>query len=107
MSRDARLPADVLERAVPGVAKQARRRRFEESRHAVIPALQSRVGAERVLRLVVKNKAGDKQIQTAVVVEIKPRRAGGPTGRGYARFVSHVGERAVAVVTIENIRAVV
>src|SRR5688572_219426 len=107
MSSDARLTADILERAVAGVAKQARRRRFEESRHAVITTLQSRVSAERVLRLVVKHKAGHKQIQTAVVVEIKPRRAGGPTGRGNARFVSHVGERAVAVVTIENVRAVV
>src|SRR5690349_12240292 len=84
-----------------------RRRRFEKTRHAVVTTLQSRIGAEWILRLVVEDEARYEQIELAVVIEIEPRRAGGPAGCGDTRFFSHVGKRAVAVVAIKNVRAVV
>ena len=56
---------------------------------------------EFLLRAII-NKTADEEVKTAVIVEVEPYRAGGPAGRSKAGFLGHVGERAVAIVLVEN-----
>src|SRR5690348_11244340 len=100
MIGDTRFAAHVLKSAVAEVSIKVRRRWLEEPGDAVVTLLQSLIGAERVLRLVVKDEARNKQIELVVVVEIEPGGAGRPSRRRHTGFVRHVGKRAVAVVAI-------
>src|ERR1043166_4577394 len=103
MISDTRFAAHIRKRAVAVVVKEVRWCWLKESWNAVITPLQGLVGAERVLRLIVKDKARDKEIEFAVVVVIKPGCAGGPPGSRDTGFVCHVSEGAVAVVVVENV----
>ena len=54
------------------------------------------------LRLGKLHELADKKIQPAVVVVVKPNRAGGPSRRSYPGLFRDIGKSAVAVVVIEN-----
>ena len=59
-----------------------------------------------VQRLGELHKLADEQIQPPIVVVVKPDRAGGPSRRGYAGFLGHIGKGAIAVVVIQDASAV-
>ncbi len=52
------------------------------------------------------HKLADEQVQPAIVVVIEPDGAGGPSWRGYAGFLGHIGKSAVAIVVVQDAFAV-
>src|SRR2546425_4024729 len=80
--------------------------RLEKARDAIITPAQSLIGAKNVQGLFVNDEAGDEEVQLAIVVIVEPEGACGPAGRGDAGFITHIGERAVAVIVIKNIPAI-
>src|SRR5689334_9472920 len=80
--------------------------RLKQTWHAVIASTHCLVSAENVERLLIKNKAGDKQIELSVIVIIKPQSACGPARRSDPGFVRDISKGAVAVVVIQNVTAI-
>ena len=65
------------------------------------------VDAARFVQLFAEiRELADKKIEAAIVVIIEPDSAGGPSRRSYPRLFGDVGERAIAVVVIQNAAAV-
>ena len=109
--RDARLPADVGERAVAVVVKELHRSGRQPARtavhgHALPAAVRVLAGLRQLLERRVQ-VIRDEEIEAAVAIVVDP---------GAARAVAHVvllqarlrgdvGERAVAVVVIEHVLA--
>ena len=85
---------------------QQARRRLEDARDAVEALAQLVVAAEHVARQRELDEAAEEQIEPAVVVVVEPDRARRPAGRGDARLLGDVGERAVAVVVVQRAAAV-
>src|SRR5712672_1908335 len=79
---------------------------FEKTRHAIVTTAHSFIGAKNVQSFLINYKAGNEQVEFAVVVIIKPDGAGGPTRRGDSGFISHISKRAIAVIVIEDIAAI-
>ena len=111
--RDARLPADVGERAVAVVVKELHRSGRQPARpavhrHALPAAVRVLAGFRQLLERRVQVRR-DEEIETAVAIVVDPRAA-----RSVAHIVllqarlrGHVGERAIAVVVIQHVLAVV
>src|SRR5882672_8908295 len=103
---DARLHRYVCECTVAVVVEEQAARRWINTRNAVKTFARALISAELVLRFIELDEPANEQIEFAIVVIVKPDGTGRPTRRGKARFFSHVGERSVTVVAIENISAV-
>src|SRR6202162_859549 len=58
------------------------------------------------LRLGKLHKLADEQIQLAVIVIVKPDRAGGPSRRAHSSFFGDVSKSAVTVIVVKNVPAV-
>ena len=104
---------DVLERPVAAVAIEHVRAAGKPQRPArhgdlVVATVGGVAGPGRLLH-VEGDVVGDEEIDVAVAVEIQETTAGAPSaGRpGEAGALGHVGERAVAVVMVEHVAAVV
>src|SRR5438132_14176717 len=82
------------------------RARLEQAWDTIITPTQSLISAKDVQRLLVNYKAGDEQVQLAVVVIVEPDGASRPAGRGDAGFLSRISERAITVIMIKNIAAI-
>jgi hypothetical protein len=97
---------DFRERAVAVVVEQQARRWFEHARNAVKVPAQLVVAAREVLLRSVIDETACEQVQPPVVVIIEPDGAGGPVALerlgAQTGFLAHVGERAVAVIAIQN-----
>ena len=110
---DAGLPADVGERAVAVVVKELhgsgrQAARPAVHRHALPVAVRVLAGLRQLLERRVQ-VVRDEQIEAAVAVVVDPGAAGAVAHvvLQQARLRGHVGERAVAVVAIEHVLAVV
>ena len=79
---------------------------FEDPRDAVVILANLVVAALKLAHARIVDKTADEQVQLAVVVVVKPNCACRPAWRGHARLVSHVGERAVMVVFVQDALAV-
>ena len=55
-----------------------------------------------MLRFVEVNEPRDEEVEPAVVVVVEPDGAGGPSWSRDPRLLGHIGERAVAVVAVQN-----
>ena len=105
--RDARFLADVGECAVAVVVEQPAGHGVVDTRDAVLAlAVLVRLPQNLFFDLAEIHEPADEQVEAAVVVVVEPDGAGGPAGSGDAGFLGHVGERAVAVVVIEDAAAV-
>ncbi len=73
-----------------------------------MPASAGMLGAPQrvMLGLVEIDEAAYEEVESAVVVVVKPDRAGGPAGGGNAGLCGDVSKCAVAVVVVENAAAV-
>ena len=85
--------------------KKSAGRGFVIARDAIVAPVHI-VSAEDIQRLIIINKARDKEIQLAVVVVVKPDCAGGPAGRRRAGLISDVGERRIPIVVVKNISSI-
>src|SRR6267143_2496921 len=94
--------AHFRERAITVVVVEKTRSPAKNSRNAVIVISELVIAAGEFLLRAIVNKTADEEVKTAIIVEVEPYRAGGPAGRSKAGFLSHVGERAVAIVLVEN-----
>src|SRR5712691_7894545 len=82
------------------------RPRLEKPWDAIVAAAQTLISAKNVQRLFINYKAGNKQVQLAIVVIVEPNGARGPARCRDAGFISHISERAVTVIVIKNIAAI-
>src|SRR6185503_1050896 len=80
---------------------------FEHSRHAVGTSTRSIVAAEDGAHGTVLHKTGNEEIESPVVIIIKPGRACGPVRRSNTSLLGHVCERPVTIVTKQNVATVV
>src|ERR1700722_14666982 len=78
--------------------------RLVEARDAITRAVAG--GAGKVFRFIEVNEAADEQVQTPIIVVIKPYRARRPPWSGHACFFRHIRESAVTVVVVKNASAV-
>ena len=60
------------------------------------------IAAREFLLRAIINKTADEEVKKAIIVEVEPYRAGGPAGRSNPGSLGHVGERAVAIILVEN-----
>src|SRR5262249_38670023 len=99
--------ADIREGAVAIVVKEVARSGLEKARHAIVEPASGFVSAQNILRLVILNEARNEQVELPVIVVVEPNRASGPTLHSYSSLLGHVGKRAVTVIMIQRITAVV
>src|SRR5215204_3800907 len=104
---DARILTDVEKLSSSLIVEEKARSRFEHTRHAVIAATDAVIATEDRSGSAVLHKAGDKEIEFAVVVVIEKRRTGRPIGRSDSGLVRNVCKGAVAVVVEKHVGAVV
>src|SRR5258708_10465657 len=52
------------------------------------------------------DEAANEEVQFAVVVIVKPDRAGGPAGGSCSGLLGHIGEGAIAIVVVQDAAAV-
>src|SRR5687768_371043 len=96
---------DIGESAVPVVVKQIAGPGLVMARNAVVTPVDI-ISAQYVQRFVIVDKAGNKQVQFAVVVVIKPDRTSGPTYHAGTRLFCDIGKGRISVVTIQNVAPV-
>src|SRR5260221_6214575 len=103
---DARLLADVGERAIAIVVEQPAGHGRINFGDAIVMAAVIMDSAGFVEFLAEIHEAPYEKIKAAVIVVVKPDGTGSPTGSGDSRFFGYVGKRAVAVVVIKDAAAV-
>src|SRR5207237_8733225 len=100
--RNSGFTADVGEGAVSIIVKEPAGHRIVDGRDAIRALASQFVAAELEFVFAVTHKTTDEQIQTSVIVVVKPDRTRCPARSGDARLRGYIGERAVAVIVIEN-----
>jgi hypothetical protein len=75
---------------------------LEIARDAVVPKAELVIPAENVLAQGELDKPAHEQVQAAVIVVVKPQRAGRPSGDLHPGRAGHVSKRPVAVVAVKN-----
>ena len=94
---------DIGERAVAVVVKELSMRGLVQVRRAIVAAAET-IWTRNLVCVI--DIAAYVEIQAAVVIVIEPHGARGPAGQRQAGLLGHVGERAVAVVVVQNRPAV-
>src|SRR5580692_8310231 len=107
---DSHLLAYVCECSVPVVVKQPARHGVKDTRITVF-VKSCKCGyiwrfAHVVLHLAEIDEAANEEIETPIIVIIKPHGAGGPTGGCDTSFFRDIRECAVTVVVIKDAAAV-
>ena len=97
-----RFLADVSESSVTVIVKEPARHGIVNGGNAIRALASQFVAAELEFVFAVIHKTTDEQIQTSVIVVVKPDRTRCPARSGDARLRGYIGERAVAVIVIEN-----
>src|SRR5437667_2180407 len=97
-----RFLADVSESSISIVVKEPARHGIVNGGNAIRALASQFVAAELEFVFAVIHKTTDEQIQTSVIVVVKPDRTGCPARSGDARLCGYIGERAVAVIVIED-----
>src|ERR1017187_988436 len=80
--------------------------RSENARDAVIGLADLVITALELVRAGIVDEAAHKQIQAAIIVVVKPNRAGRPSGSGHASLSGYIGKSRIMVILVENAVAV-
>src|SRR5258708_6790522 len=103
---DAGFLSDVGKGAIAIVVKEPAFCRLVDARNAVVAFAFALVSAKFIFRFIEIDKAANEQVQLAVIVVVEPDRAGGPAGSGDSGLLSHIGERAITIVVVQDAAAV-
>src|SRR6267143_5281134 len=96
----------VGEGTVPIVAEQPAGHGIVDTRNAIPALMRVDVTTPLILGFAEIDEAADEEIEAAVIVVVEPDGAGSPSGGSDTGFCSDIGERAIAIVVIENAVAV-
>src|SRR5689334_3689335 len=94
------------ERAISIVVVQKAAAALEHAWNAVETLPEPVVPTGPALRGIVIDEIAHEQVQFAVVIVVEPEGGGGPPGTPNTGLISHVRERAISIVSVQNVPAV-